>query len=181
MKRVSMFLWKSRRALTRTASQLLAEVKSILERCAPRDCGCYQLLYADREHQLQHSRGHWILIRGPLTRRKDRRTLFAGLRLTGRTRRDWLGVAPRPAVQPGEFWAPDGSPLQGGVCMGNPGQYSRLLSHQCTDAEAVVVWLDAGVILLTGRSELHRRLRAPREEHLPGRRVVLPRGAIRRR
>jgi len=167
---------RAQHALSRMASQLLAEVRFALERCAPHDCGRYQVLYRDREHQLQHSRGHWVLVRGPLTRRMDGQTLFAGLRLAGRTRRDWLGVAPRPGVQQGEFWAPDGSPLQGGVCMGNPGQYSRLLSHQFTDAEAVVEWLDAGVILLTGRSALHRHLRTPRAERLPRQRVVLPRG-----
>lgn len=171
---------RARRALTRTAWQFLEEVKSILERCAPRDCGRYQLFYRDREHQLQHSRGHWILVRGPLTRRVDGQALFAGLRLAGRTRRDWLGVAPHPGVQQGQFWAPDGNPLQGGVCMGDPGQYSRLLSPQFTDAGAVVEWLDAGVILLTGRSALHRRLREPREERLPRQSIVLPRGSRRR-
>jgi hypothetical protein len=59
--------------------------------------------------------------------------------------------------------------------MGSRKQYWRLLSDQFTDAEAVVEWLDASVILLTGRSELHRHLRASREERPHGRGVVIPR------
>jgi hypothetical protein len=167
------------RALTRMATQLLAEVKSVLRRCAPQDCGRYQLLYCDGEHQLQHSRGHWMLVRGPVKRRMDARTLFVGLHLAGRTRRDWLTLSPRAGAHPGDFWMPGGGPLRGGLCMGHPRQYTRLLTDHFTDAEAVVEWLDAGVILLTGRSELHRKLRAARENRLAARELAILRRAMR--
>jgi hypothetical protein len=44
--------------------------------------------------------------------------------------------------------------------MGGSAQYARLCSNEFSDAEAVVEWLDAGVILATGRSDYHRTLRA---------------------
>jgi hypothetical protein len=43
--------------------------------------------------------------------------------------------------------------------MGGGGQYRRLLSPRFSEAEAVVQWLDAGVILATGRSDFHRQWR----------------------
>jgi hypothetical protein len=54
--------------------------------------------------------------------------------------------------------------------MGDRRQYARLLSKQFSDAEAVIEWLDAGVILATGRSDHHRRLRSFEDAELPGRR-----------
>jgi hypothetical protein len=171
---------RARRALTRMATQLLAEVRSVLERCAPRECSSYQLFHDDGEHQLQHSRGHWILVRGPVRRRMDGRTLFVGFHLAGRTRREWLTLSPRPGAHQGDFWMPGGGPpLRGGLCMGHPRQYTRLLTDHFTDAEAVVEWLDAGVILLTGRSELHRKLRAARENRLAARELAILRRAMR--
>jgi hypothetical protein len=45
------------------------------------------------------------------------------------------------------------------MCMGRPDQYRLLQSRRLTEAEAVIEWLDAGVVLATGRPELHRRWR----------------------
>jgi len=151
---------QQRSELSRMASELLADVKSILDRCGPRDCGGYQLFFQDRDHQLQHSRGQWLLIRGPVATRLSTGSAFVGLHLIGRTRREWLAVPPRPSPTQEGFWAPGGSPVLGGICVGDRGQYERLLSDRFTDAEAVQEWIDAGVILVTGRSALHQRLRA---------------------
>ena len=71
------------------------------------------------------------------------------------------------------FWGPRGGPLRGGICMGSSQQYSGLSSKQFSDAEAVVEWLDAGVILVTGRSDFHRMLRAGEETELPGDRIAM--------
>jgi hypothetical protein len=170
---------RSRPELTRMASDFLGEVKPILHRRDSRDCGSYQLFHRDSDHQLQHFRGHWLLIRGPVASRIRGGNVFVGLRLAGRERRDWLAVAPRPGVKEEGFWTPDGGPLAGGICVGDWRQYQRLLSDRFSDAEAVVEWLDAGVILVTGRSEFHRRLRAGQEKPLQGRRVTIPPGPSR--
>ena len=91
----------------------------------------------------------------------------------GRTRRDWIAAPPRTSTAAGGFWGARGAPLRGGICMGGSQQYSRLLSKPFSHAEAVVEWLDAGVILATGRSDYHRGLRAEKAIDLPGRRLAL--------
>jgi len=159
--------------LPRMASDFVGDVKSILDRCDSRDYGRYQLFHRDGDHQLQHSHGHWLLTRGPVARRVGRGKVYLGLHLVGRTRREWLAATPRPGATQGAFWGPGAVPLNRGICMGDRKQYLRLISDDFTDAEAVVEWLDAGVILVTGRSELHRSLRASREKRLPNRRVAL--------
>jgi hypothetical protein len=159
---------RGRPELERIASEFVGEVTSILDRCRPRNCGRYQLFFRDRDHQLQHSRGHWLLVRGPVASRVGAGTAFVGLQLVGSTRPQWLAVPPRPARTQDGFWAPDGWPLPGGICVGDRRQYEWLLSDRFTDAEAVEEWLDVGVILVTGRSALHQRLRATREVVLRG-------------
>ena len=39
-----------------------------------------------------------------------------------------------------------------------------LLSERLTDAEAIVFWLDAGVVLATGQSDFHRLWREQRAQ-----------------
>lgn len=155
---------RGRPELSRMASEFLGEVTSILDRFGPRDCGGYQLFFLDRDHQLQHSRGHWLLARGPVAHRMGAGNLFVGLHLIGRTRREWLAVPPSCSPTPQHFWAPDGWPVLGGPCVGVWEQYERLLSDWFTDAEAVVEWIDSGVIRISGRSLLHQKLRAARGE-----------------
>lgn len=151
---------QQRSLLGRMASEFLADVKSILDRCRPKDRGGHQLFFHDLDHQLQHSRGHWLLMRGPVATRLREGSAFVGLHLIGRSRREWLAVPPRPSPAQHGFWAPDGSPLLAGICVGDWGQYQRLCSDWFTDAGAVIEWLDAGVILVTSRSAIHQRLRA---------------------
>ena len=162
----------NRPELTRMASEFLGEVRPILEECDPQNRGSYQIFHSDGDHQLQHSRGHWNLVRGPVAIRMRAQSIFVGLHLFGSGRRDWLGVAPRPGAAQGDFWTPSGDPIRRGICVGDPRQYRRLLSSQFSNAEAVVEWLDAGVILITGRSEWHRRLRAGGKEILRDPRIA---------
>jgi hypothetical protein len=146
--------------LTRAAAEFLGDAKSLLDRCRPQDCGRYQLFHHDRYHQLQHSRGHWMLIRGPVATRTGKKSLFVGLPITGPTRANQLAVVPRPSATREGLWTPRGEPAQGRFCMGSFEQYRRLLSDAYfSEAEAVVQWLDAGVILATGRSAFHHQWR----------------------
>jgi hypothetical protein len=155
---------RGRPELSRMASQFVGEVTSILDRFGPRDCGGYRLFFRDRDHQLQHSRGHWLLVRGPVAHRMGAGNLFVGLHLIGRTRREWLAVPPSCSPTLQRFWAPDGLPVLGGPCVGVWEQYERLLSNWFTDAEAVVEWIDSGVIRISARSLLHQKRRAARGE-----------------
>jgi len=167
---------RMRPGLTRMASAFLRAVKPILGKCGPRNRGSYQLLYQDADHQLQHSRGHWVLVRGPVANRIRVGSVFVGLRLAGRKRQDWLGVQPGAGLKPGDFWTPSGDPLFRGICAGAPSQFRRLFSSAFSDAEAVVEWLDAGVILVTSRSDCHRLLRAGKEMPLRGRYAAILEG-----
>jgi hypothetical protein len=156
-------------AVTASVEAFLAELRSLLARFRPRSCGRHQLLYTDPDHQLHHGRGHSMLVRGPAVRRTGGGSLFVGLLIKGATRAELLAVAPRPSPTAEGLWTPRGDPAQGGgICMGKPAQYKRLYSPSFTTAEAVVQKLDAAVILVTGRSDFHRRWRAARRARRPG-------------
>jgi hypothetical protein len=158
--------------LNRRATDFLSELKRILDRRRLAECGPYQIFHRDSEHQLQHCRGHWVLVRGPVASRVEKGDVFVGLPLIGNKRREWIASYPSSSYSPKDFWGPRGGPTRGGMCMGDPTQYTRLLSEDFTDAEAVVEWLDAGVILATGRSRFHRHLREVEQEDHPGRRLA---------
>jgi hypothetical protein len=156
--------------LVRMATEFLGDVKSILDRFRPRNSGRYRLFHCDRDHQLQHSRGHWMLVRGPVERRMGKGSLFLGLPIKGPTRAERLAVVPRPSPTNEGLWTPRGEPAQGRFCVGSPQQYRRLRSSvYFTDAEAAVQWLDAGVILTTGRSAFHQRWRELAASRVGGR------------
>jgi hypothetical protein len=159
--------------LSGMAADFLGDVKSILARYRPLDCGRYQLFHRDDHHQLQHSRGRWMLVRGPVTSRSrssrsssrsssrtGRESFFVGLPIIGATRAKRLSVPPRPSPSLECLWTPRGEPAQGGLCVGVFSQYRHLLSSELfSDAEALLNWGDAGVILATGRSNFHREWR----------------------
>ncbi len=134
--------------------------RSVARRYAPRRRAHYSVFHEDDEHQLQYSRGAWMLVRGPLPMRIGEGTAFVALPIRGRTRRERLSRAPAAGRSAEDFWRSPGLPARAGICMGTSAQYQWLLSKQFTDAEAVVHWLDASAILATGRSEFHRRWRA---------------------
>ena len=154
---------RERPGLVEAAGEFVRDMKAILDRFGPRECGIYQLFHRDADHQLQHSRGHWILIRGPVTGRMGGREIFVSLVLRGHLRRNWLSVPLRAALEPGDFWSPNGQPLGGGLCMGDKSQYAGLRGDDLTNAQSVLEWLDAGVIVATGRSDQHRVWRAARQ------------------
>jgi hypothetical protein len=158
--------------LNRMATDFLSELKRILDRRRLEDCGPYQVFHRDSDHQLQHCRGSWVLVRGPVANRVENGDLFVGLPLIGSKRREWIATYPNSSHSPRDFWGPRGGPTAGGMCMGDPVQYARLLAKDYTDAEAVVEWLDAGVIIATGRSRFHRRLRDLKQEDHPGRGIA---------
>ena len=145
------------------ATAFLSGAQSILDRQGLENRERYLVVYRDEHHQLQLSHGSWLLVRGPVAGRQGSEAVFAALPITGRRRQRRLAYTPSVGRNDAGFWAAPGVPVRGGLCMGASAQYERLLSTDFTDAEAVVHWLDAGVILATGRSDFHRLWRARRE------------------
>jgi hypothetical protein len=144
------------RALARTLSR---EVASLLAAHRLGSARAWEIFHRGHLHELQHHRGHWMLVRGPVEdRRAPGHSSFVGLAIRGGRREEWLAVPPTRAQSRRELWK-RGAPVLGGLCMGPGRQYATLHSPLLDDADAVVQWLDAGVILVTGRSDLHRSLR----------------------
>lgn len=159
---------------------LMQEIDRLIARFEPVNTGRFQVIYYDRYHQVHYGRGHFVLVRGPVARRKTNQgiPIYVGLTISGRTRKEWLMRRPRPCNLPEQLWTAAGAPVSEGMCIGNPGQYERLLSSQFTDAEAVVQWLDAGVILATGISLFHREQRRLKLKELQQMRVRLERRKV---
>ena len=159
-------------AATAAAKQLLAKIQAVLEGLNPVQEKAYKLLYRDQYHQLQHNRGQFVLVRGPLKNNINPGQIYVGLPISGRTRQQWLAAPPRTVKRLKDFWTNSGLPSSGGACMGTSTQYSHLFSDQFTDVEAVVQWLDAGVILASGHSVLRQldRSRLRRLSHWVARR-----------
>jgi hypothetical protein len=145
--------------LTKLAAGFLDDARAVVDRCQPKRRTRYQLVHRDPDHQLHHAQGHWILVRGPVARRFGSGSVYVGLPIRGTTREERLRMGPHPSPTLAGLWTPRGVPARGGLCMGGGGQYRRLLSTRFSEAEAVVQWLDAGVILATGRSDFHREWR----------------------
>ncbi len=154
---------RERPGLVEAAGEFVHNLNAILDRFGPRERGTYQLFHRDADHRLQYSRGHWMLVRGPVAGRMGGRKIYVGLVLRGHLRRNWLSVPMRAALDPGDFWSPNGKPLGGGLCMGDKSQYAGLRGDDLTNAQSVLEWLDAGVIVATGRSDQHRVWRAARQ------------------
>ncbi len=164
----------------REIAALMQEIDRLIARFEPVNIGRCQVIYYDRYHQVHYGRGHFVLVRGPVARRKANQGshIYVGLTISGRTRKEWLVMRPRPCNLPEQLWTDAGVPVSDGMCMGNTGQYGRLISSQFTDAEAVVQWLDAGVILATGSSLFHRERRNLKLKELQQRRVRLERRQV---
>lgn len=157
------------------AKALLDDVENIIRRFEPVNVGRYRVVYKDRFHQVQYNRGSFVLVRGPVNMRNGPGQLYIGLHILGIIQRKWLATSPRGCRRLQDFWMPNGLPATGGMCVGNKNQYRRLLSSGLTDSEAIVQWIDAGVILATGISALHRQLRDRKLGHLERRRPPLRR------
>jgi hypothetical protein len=148
--------------LSAMAAAFVSDSKSLLNRFHPENRGKYLVLHQDQHHQLQHNGGYWVLGRGPLRCRATTESVYVGLHIRGRTRAERLVTVPRPTHRPDDLWTKHGEPARGGLCVGERSQFSWLLSERVTDAEAIVFWLDAGVVLATGQSDFHRLWRAQR-------------------
>ncbi len=159
---------------------LMQEIDRLIARFEPVNVGRFQVIYYDRYHQVHYGRGHFVLVRGPVVRRRTNQgnQIYVGLTISGRTRKEWLMKRPHPCNLPEQLWTAAGVPISDGMCMGNPGQYEKLLSSQYTDAEAIIQWLDAGVIPATGISLFHREQRNLKLKEQQQRRVRLERRQV---
>jgi hypothetical protein len=144
------------------AATFVEDLRSILPG-AVRNCrNPYEVLYRDGHHEVQYSRGSWILVRGPVPLRIGTGSIFLGLHLRGAGRKHLLSHALHRANSADGFWSTSPDLSSTWICMGDPEQYKHLVTPAFTDPEAIVNWLDAGVIVATGRSDLHRSLRRSR-------------------
>jgi hypothetical protein len=150
-----------RRALA--AAELEHEYEEVLACYHPQPHKSYTVVYAGAGHQLQYGRGQFMLVRGPVSQAQPHglppALHYMGLPIKGQTRREWLAGTPRWAAGPSGFWSPVGAPCTGNVCLGNRQQFTPLLADRLTDAEALVLFLDAAVRIATGRAAQHRRAR----------------------
>ncbi|MBI4718247.1 MAG: hypothetical protein HY763_10610 [Planctomycetes bacterium] len=142
------------------ATEFVGEIKSILDRYECSRHARYTVIHACGAYQVHHSGGRFLLARGPLVKRDDNSVTWVGLELAGWERSRLLACAPRAKAHPDMFWEAAGTLARGGLCTGLQAQYLHLQSEELTNAEAVVLWLDAGVNLATGRSAFHRAWRA---------------------
>jgi hypothetical protein len=161
-------------SLQQRAADFLRAVQSLLSACGVARPVTRFPLAEGSWLELQHRGGSWVLVYGPARRRvADRAPLWVGLPIGGKSRRERLSMAPAAAHAADGFFLPSGEPKRGGVCLGRPAQYQRLHSEFFTDAEAVVYWLDASVVVATGRSLFHQQWRDRRRQQRALRRPVL--------
>jgi len=145
------------------ASDLVRGCEELISLFGPVPGKGYRVLHRDSLHEVQYNRAHFALVRGPLRMRNNRHTvIYVGLPILGKTREQRLASAPRALTHPAQLWTSAGVPLVGGLCMGDRRQYMQLLRSTWTEAESIVEWIDAAVILATGRSALHRQRRSRR-------------------
>jgi hypothetical protein len=171
--------WGSRRALAREpsllqfATELLASARTILSSCGLTGRGLQIPFRGAARFQLQHQTGSWILTVGPTRPRlREGPPVYVGVAIRGRTREERLSSAPMVSRTATGFFTPNGEPQRGGICMGAMEQYRHLHSPRFTDAEALLYWLDAALVLATGRSVFHQQWRA-QSGRVPGRPIPL--------
>jgi len=166
--------------VTASADRVTTDATQLFSSCPSTDQGPYRVMFEDDFHQLQHNHlGDFMLVRGPVQHRLVEEELCVGLSIYGKSRQQILAISPTVAPGRGEFWTPEGRPFLNPVCMGSPKQYHHLRSQQFTDAEAVVQWLDAGVIVATSRPEYHQMCTGESPDLHRARRQILLRGGRR--
>jgi hypothetical protein len=122
----------------------------------------HRVVWRDAYHEVQYGGGHWVLARGPLAHRMGGGLGFVGVEVHEAAGRGRLATHPRWTPRAEGLWTERGRPARGGLCMGDPRQYRRLASREFSPAEALVHWVDAGVIVATGRSQFHEVWREDR-------------------
>jgi hypothetical protein len=144
--------------LSDMATRFVREATSLIGCYRPQSRGSYCVLYRDEDHEVQHSQGAYVVVRGPVRGQAGAGPICIGLHIKGSTRTQWLAVPPRVSQRQDDFWIVPGDAARGGICVGQREQYRHLSSTRLfTRAEAVLHWLDAGCILATDRSA-HRAL-----------------------
>jgi hypothetical protein len=158
--------WISHRTLARApilqkrTTELLASAQTLLSACGLTGQGLRIPVRGAANFELQCQLGSWILAYGPeYPRVRQGLPIFVGVAIRGRTRKERLAVAPIISHTAAGFFSPDGEPLQGGICMGALDQYAHLCAPGLTDAESLLFWLDAALVVATGRSAFHQQWR----------------------
>jgi hypothetical protein len=158
--------WISHRALARNpilqkcTNELLASTQTLLSSCGFTGEGLRIPVRGVASSELQCQPGSWMLAYGPEhPRTRQGPPIFVGVAIRGRTRKERLSVAPIVSRTATGFITKDGESLQGGICMGDVNQFAHLCSQKFTDAEALLFWLDAALIVATGRSVFHQQWR----------------------
>lgn len=160
---------RTRFQLERTTQAFLDRLAQLLALYEPTRQDSPVTIYKDRTHELVLGNGELVLIRGPISDLLQRTKFFVLLTLTGRTRSEWISVLPLMTHTRSMLWTSNRARFSTAICMGDRAQYQHLHSSLFTDAEAVIHWLDAGVMVATGRTARHRvpfRGRRPTNEQL---------------
>jgi hypothetical protein len=126
-------------------------VDTVVDHHKPRSRVPYAVLYEDAQHQVQFGNGKCALVRGPIRGCRRPQTSYAGLFVTGVTRKQLLANTPRVGPRPDLMWPPQNRGKSGSICLGSKNQYMHLHSDAFGDAEALCQWLDVARILLTRR------------------------------
>jgi hypothetical protein len=147
--------------LRRAESDPETHVSSLFRRLHAVNAGSHWVIHAGPEYQLHYGSGRFFVFRGPLTRRNDRMLMYVAVEIQGLTHADRLAAVPRRTESPEALWAPGGSGTSP-LCMGPRIQYQHLTSVAYSDAEALLLFLDAAANIATGRSEFHRAWRLQR-------------------
>jgi hypothetical protein len=166
--RVSQRMLAQDPTLKKRVTELLASSQALLSAYGLTGRGLQIPVRGMASFEIQYRSGSWVLVYGPESpRTRQGPPVYVGVSTRGRTRSQRLSVAPGVSTRVDGLFSPNGEPLQGGICMGGAEQYARLSSSALTDAEAQLFWLDAAVVVATGRSAFHQQWRDQGGRH-PG-------------
>jgi hypothetical protein len=162
-------------SLRRHASDLLKRVRSLLSSCGVNQPELPFPLAQGGRLTLQHRAGAWLVAYGParaLARGGD--PFFVSLPVQGADRAARLAVPHRVSPRENDAFLPNGEFKRGSLCAGRKQQYRILHAKLLSEAEAFLSWLDAGIVIATGRSAFHQQWRAQRAKQrgAPRRRVA---------
>lgn len=148
------------------ARVFLQGIERVTGEFQPMDTGPYRVIRSGY-HQLQYSRGHFVLIRGPITvptsaqRGHQFGRIYVGLYIKGKSRHEMLSMPPRRAETEGGFWTSAGVLNNAQpICMGKSEQFRKLRLPEFTDAEAILQWLHAAARIASGAAAICRQRRS---------------------
>jgi hypothetical protein len=162
-------------SLRRCASDLLKRVRSLLSSCGVNQPELRFPLAQGGRLTLQHRAGAWLVAYGPArARATGGEPFFVTLPVQGADRAARLTVLHRVSNEEDDAFLPNGEFKRGTLCVGEKRQYRILHAKLLSEAEAFLSWLNAGIVLATGRSAFHQQWRAQRAKKrgAPRRRVA---------